>query len=241
MTSRLTRAIAVLVALGSVGLLSACAGAQPGVAARVGDETVSVNEVNRLTRGFCDAARRDFQGQGQVYPMSVIATVILEAMTMNLVVDQLAEDYGVETSQAFRQSQADREQNLAVLSEDQAEAAALVQSSSLYRDDVLTQIGRQQLLDEGVSEPSLDDALARGNDILTSWLSENEPEVDPQYHLVFDEGASAVADTNTSYAVTSAAVDALIADVIAERELEETEGQRFTAYARNLPASQRCG
>ena len=78
MTPRLTRTVSLAVACLSVGLLSACSsgGPQPGVAALVGDETIRVNEVNRLTDGFCEAARRDFQSRGDVYPMNVLSSVV---------------------------------------------------------------------------------------------------------------------------------------------------------------------
>src|ERR1700754_3102289 len=108
-TPRLIRTRSLVVALLSVGLLSACSsgGPQPGVAALVGDATIRVNEVNRLTDGFCEAARRDFQSRGDVYPMNVLASVVLQSLAMNSIIDQLAEDYGVEPSDAFAQQAAD--------------------------------------------------------------------------------------------------------------------------------------
>src|SRR5688500_11221728 len=77
-TPRLTRTLALAAAFVSVGLLSACSsgGPQPGVAALVGEESIRVSEVNRLTDGFCEAARRDFQGRGDVYPMNVLSSVV---------------------------------------------------------------------------------------------------------------------------------------------------------------------
>ena len=243
MTPRLTRTVSLVAAFLSVGLLSACSsgGPQPGVAALVGDETIRVSEVNRLTDGFCEAARRDFQSRGDVYPMNVLASVVLQSLAMNSIIDQLAEDHDVEPSEAFEQQAADREQSFATLDPDQAEAALLVQGSALYRDDILTTIGRQQLEEEGVAEPSVDDALAQGNDILSVWLVENPPRIDPQYHLTMDTPQAGSVDTTTSHAVTTAAVDAMLADQFAIRALEEDESERFTAYVRSLPATQRCG
>ena len=43
------------------------------------------------------------------------------------------------------------------------------------------------------------------------------------------------------HAVTTAAVDAMLADQFAIRALEADETQRFTDYVRSLPATQRCG
>ena len=225
------------------GLLSACSsgGPQPGVAALVGDETIRVNEVNRLTDGFCEAARRDFQGRGDGYPMNMLSSVVLQALAMDSIIDQLAEDYDVEPSEAYQQQAADREQGFATLDPDQAEAALLVQGSALYRTDILTEIGRQELEEEGVAEPTVDDALARGTDILSVWLTANPPRIDPQYHLTMDTPQAGSADTTTSHAVTTAAVDAMLADQFAIRELEAEEGERFTTYVRSLPATQRCG
>lgn len=243
MTPRMTRTIALVSAFLSVGLLSACSsgGPQPGTAALVGDATIRVSEVNRLTDGFCDAARRDFQSQGNVYPMNVLSSVVLQALTMNSIIDQLADDYGVEPSEAYAQQATDRELSFGTLDPDQAEAALLVQGSALYRDDILTSIGRQQLEEEGVAEPGVDDSLAHGNDLLSQWLVANPPVIDPQYHLSMDTPQASSVDTSTSRAVTTTAVDALLADQIAIRALEDDESERFTTYIRSLPASQRCG
>ena len=89
--------------------------------------------------------------------------------------------------------------------------------------------------------PSVDVALARGTDTLARWLVANPPRIDPQYHLTMDAPQAASVDTSTSLAVTTDAVDAMLADQFAIRALEDDESQRFTAYVRSLPATQRCG
>ncbi len=78
MTPRLTRTVAARRRLPSVGLLSACSsgGPQPGVAALVGDETIRVSEVNRLTDGFCEAARARLPGPRRRLPMNVVSSVV---------------------------------------------------------------------------------------------------------------------------------------------------------------------
>ena len=241
MTPRVTRTLALVATFASAGLLSACGGAHPGVAAEIGDETIAVSEVNRLAQGFCDAAERDFQSQGNAYPMGVLAEVVLRSLASNAAIDQLAAERSVEPTTSFLEQQADREQSFSSLPEDQADAAVLVQGSSLYRDDILTQIGRTELEGEGIESPGVDDSLARGNVVLDQWLAVNEPVVDPQYRLSLDARPSAPENTSTSYAVSTSAVDAQLADAISYRDFVDDEGERFSTYVRTLPESQRCG
>ena len=244
MTPRLTRTVSLAVACLSVGLLSACSsgGPQPGVAALVGDETIRVNEVNRLTDGFCEAARRDFQSRGDVYPMNVLSSVVLQALAMDSIIDQLAEDYDVEPSEAFQQQTADREQSFATLDPDQAEAAtpgAGQRALPLRHPDRDRPEGaggggrrraeRRRRPRPGHRRPV---GVAHVEPARGSTRSTTSRWTPPQAGSV---------DTTTSHAVTTAAVDAMLADQFAIRELEGDESERFSAYVRSLPATQRCG
>src|SRR3712207_4141811 len=53
----------------ALALLSGCAGATPGVAVRVGDESITVNEVDELTANYCEAVEDQLTGGGQVVPL----------------------------------------------------------------------------------------------------------------------------------------------------------------------------
>ena len=53
--------------------LSGCGTAGPGVAAKVGDQTVTSADVNRLSEGYCRAFEPQISAQGQAVPMRLIA------------------------------------------------------------------------------------------------------------------------------------------------------------------------
>jgi hypothetical protein len=231
----------VLAAIAVAGLLAGCAGAQPGVAARVGDETIRVSEVNRLTDGFCQAIERQLESEGTVLPMNVVSGSVVQVLAMNAAARQLAEEYGVEPSSNYVSNLANIEQSSEGMPEDAAEANVTLRSGAAYATDILTTIGRQELEAEGVEEPNTDEALAKGQDILSVWLAENEPEIDPQYHLAIADFQPEALDTSTSYAFSGGSKAAALSDLFAFTELDEKQTEEFTTYARDLPESQRCG
>jgi hypothetical protein len=233
-----TRALA---AIAVAGLLTGCAGAQPGVAARVGDETIRVSEVNRLTDGFCQAIERQLESQGTVLPMNVVSGSVVQVLAMNAAARQLAEEHGVEPSSSYVSNLANIEQSSEAMPEDAEEANVTLRSGAAYATDILTTIGRRELAAEGVEEPNSDQALVKGQDILSVWLAENEPEIDPQYHLAIADFQPEALDTSTSYAVSGGSKAAALSDLFAFTELDEAQTEEFTAYARDLPESQRCG
>jgi hypothetical protein len=231
----------VLAAIALAGLLTGCAGAQPGVAARVGDESIRVSEVNRLTDGFCQAIERQLESQGTVLPMNVVSGSVVQVLSMNAAARQLAEEHGVEPSSDYVSNLANIEQSSEGMPEDAREANVTLRSGAAYATDILTTIGRQELEAEGVEEPNSDEALAKGQDVLSVWLAENEPEIDPQYHLAIADFQPEALDTSTSYAVSGGSKAAALSDLFAFTELDEAQTEEFTAYARDLPESQRCG
>lgn len=220
--------LVAVVALCTAGLLSGCAGAQPGVAAQVGDETISVSDVNRITDGYCMAYERQLVGEGDVLTKEFLSSNILFRLALSSAVRQLADDYGIEPTAAYTESLATLEQTVASLKPQAAEARLAVDSSGTYVNDILSTLGRQQLEAEGVAEPTTDDSLAKGQDMLKVWLSENQPDVDPQYGLKIDDLQPSFVDDSTSFAVSDAAVAG------AARTPD-------AAYAGSLPESQRCG
>jgi len=233
-------------ALGTAGLLTGCAGVQPGVAARVGDETIRVSDLNRITDGYCQAFERQLEGAGDVLTMEFLASNVLHLLVLAEAARQLAADYGVEPTAAYTDRVATQEQTAAVLAPEAAEASVVVDSSGAYIGDVMTSIGRLALVEDGVAEPSTDEALARGQDVLSVWLAENEPEVDPQYGLEVVDLQPTSVDTSTSFVVspeTDVAGRSYLFGLDQQQLTPEEQEQlaELVDYARGLPDSQRCG
>lgn len=238
---RPTKLVAAM-ALCTAVLLSGCAGLQPGVAARVGDETIDVSDVNRITDGYCLAYERQLESEGNVLPRDFLAGNILFRLALSAAARQLAADYGVEPTAAYTDSLATLKQTVAVLTPAAAEARLAVDSSGTYVDDILGTIGRQQLEEDGVADPTAEDSLARGRDVLRVWLTENEPDIDPQYGLEVNDLQPDFIETGTSLAASDSARLAARAHLLfGSPDLTEDEQRELADYARSLPSSQRCG
>jgi hypothetical protein len=226
-TRTTTLAAVALATLAGSGLLSGCGGAQPGVAAQVGDDTISVNRVNELTAGYCSAYERQLEGDAQALPLGVLSAGILQRLALSSAAEQLADEYDVEPTAQYKASLATLTKSTEVLDDDEAEARIEVESSPPYVADILTTIGTQDLVDDGVSEPTSDDALARGQELLSQWLADQEPDIDPSYGFVLDSAQPEPVDSSTSFAVS---------DTAKAGSADESDPD----YARGLPASQRC-
>src|SRR6478672_11653656 len=66
------RVFAAAVAAVAALSLSGCGASQPGAAAKVGDQTVTASDVNRLTDGYCAAFEPQFTADGTVLPLQVV-------------------------------------------------------------------------------------------------------------------------------------------------------------------------
>jgi hypothetical protein len=100
--SRLGR-LAVLGA--AVALLSGCGAARPGIAAEVGEKTITVNEVDELAGSVC-AVQEDVPDQGGNAPQVVSGerarNSSMQALILRSIADQMADDYGVESGADFQ-------------------------------------------------------------------------------------------------------------------------------------------
>lgn len=237
MTTRRTRnRTRALVAVALSGLLlGGCGSARPGVAAQVGDTRISVSDVNRLAEAYCSFYERRLESQSTAVPMDVAKASVVDALAMQAVGQQLADDYAVQPGTSYTDARANLEQTAAAAGadEDVTEAVVTVDSTIDYVSAVLVEIGRELLAEEGVEDAADEAALERGTEVLGTWLADNEPEIDPRYGMALVTLQPERVDTSTSFAVSEAATGA---------STENLQDQAaMTAYARTLPESQRCG
>lgn len=220
--------------LGGSLLLSGCAGAQPGVAVRVGDETISVSKVNQLTEDYCEAYRPQLKAGDQQFPLAGINVTIVQLLAVREMTEQLADDFGVEPSDDYRSALAELTKATEGVAESEAQARIEVESATEYARDILTSVGRQQLAEAGAASPTEEEVLASGQDALQTWAANNDVEVDPQYGFRLDGASAETIDTSTSFAVSDLAKNgASVAD-------PEADPEQAADYAASLPASQRC-
>lgn len=228
---RLHRLLPILAA--SVLLVSGCGVAEtqfhPGVAAQVGDQTVSVDDVDALTSSYCAAVEDQITAGGQSFPLAGFKSGIAAQLALVSAVDQLNEAYDVTPSSDYNTQVNQLKQQGAALEGKDLDAYLEVQSAQAYISDLLTQIGSIELEDEGEKDPTLDFQQARGQDALESWVAREGLTFDPRYSLEIVEGQPQPVDTDLTFAVGDIA------------KAGRAGGEPDPNYVASLPLSATCG
>ncbi len=212
----------------AVALLTGCAGATPGVAVQVGEESISVDEVDQLTADYCEAIEEQLTGGGQVVPLRFFRGGIAGVLANRSIGEQLAAEHDVEAGRTYDQQVAELEQSAASLDEDVRDAVVLVETEQVYTQTIQAAVGRHLLDEEGAGDVPYSDTVARGQEAYQDWIAENGVTFDPELGVDIVDGDVQPVDTSLSYPVGDDAV----------------AGSRPSpdpAYAQTLPASQRCG
>ncbi len=237
MSTRLHRQVlSGVVAAVAAFTLSGCGGSSPGVAARVGDQTVSTARVDDLTVAYCEGISPQLEGSGLMFPMSFVRGYVVRNLTVRAAAEQLAEDYSVDLpasyDEALRSQRSDKETSVR---EDRIDKSLEVDSAGPFVTAVEVEVGGILLDEAGAT--GADDAAkqARGEEALQEWMSEHPAEVNPRYGITVTDAAldrPRFVDTTTSYPLSANAVDAA--------KINSDEGPD-PAHTSALPRSQRCG
>jgi len=200
-----------------VVLVTGCgvAGTQfhPGVAAEVGDQTITTRHVDEVTDDYCKAVEKVNKGQdsgAQAQPMRYLTHAFATDLIVQAAVEQLAADYDVQPSASYKDQLAQLEPQLTTLSEGQKEAVREIFGARAYAQDVLTQIGEISLDKQGTSDASADDQAAEGQKLLDAWVGDHDVEINPKYGI--ELGDTDQVDTDLSVPVGTAAKDGLKAE-----------------------------
>jgi hypothetical protein len=198
-------------------LLAGCgvAGTQfhPGVAAEVGDQTITTRHVDQVADDYCKAVETVSKGQEQstdaATPMRYLTHEFATDLIVRAAAEQLADDYDVQPTSTYNGGLAQLEDQLTKLSEAQKDAVREVVGARSYAQDVLTQIGEISLTKQGTTDATTDDQYAEGQKLLTAWVADHDVEINPKYAIDF--GTPEQVDTDLSYALGSTAKDGALA------------------------------
>jgi len=205
-------------------LLTGCGGISPGVAVQVGDEEITTREVDRVTANYCTAV-----GELETeVPMGFVRQYVVQLLTLRAQVSQIADEYGVEPGSGYYNDVAQRQGTAATKPEEVRDDFVELASSSAYAQDVLDQVGRIVLEDQGVPDPTTEQTTQAGIEVFNAWPETHDLEIDPRYGLRSVDGVLSPVDTNTSVAVGDFARSGLA-----------TEPD--PSFASSLPLTQRCG
>lgn len=217
------RSLAVVAAAGLV--LSGCGGAQPGVAARVGDDVIALSEVDQDAALVCRALEPTLESP---VPMSAARAAILGALVKRTIGDQIAEEYGVEPSQSYRATVSEQQASLEAVPEETRAATLKYVTAEPYALSMFEAAATAELRADGVAAPTVDEIGARAQDIFSQWPNDHEVVLDPRFGLEVVDGQIVAADTTVSFGLSPAAVAG-------------TATEPDPLYVQSLPDSQRCG
>jgi peptidyl-prolyl cis-trans isomerase SurA len=200
-----------------VVLLAGCgvAGAQfhPGVAAQVGDTTVTTRHVDQLSHDSCRGLEElNKAGSSQPNaptPLGTITHQVTNALIGKVVAQQLADDYDVSPSADYKSNLNQTRQQLAKLSETDRDAIMEVIEAQAYTQDVLVQVGEIELKKQGKDDTATQDQYNEGQKLAAKWVADHDVEINPKYGI--DYGTDGPVDTALSYDVRGAKTDGFVA------------------------------
>ena len=254
------RAARASILLVLVSVLSGCGlagnGFQPGVAVLVEDRTVTQRHVSELTSNYCRGIGDVLESQGQKLSLRYLSSqVVVPQLTIRLLVEELAEDLGVEPTEQYRTELSALRARVEELDDEAAEAVIEVESARSYYLDVLTTIGEMQSGNEGGeggegTEDPAGDSLTAGRQALSAWMVQGPEGIDqeggeaplmsinPRYGLRFaetedegnEEGPIVRTDTDVSFASSELAKGGLAPGAAED-----------PAYLADLPERMVCG
>ena len=205
-------------------LLTGCGAATPGVAVKVGDEEITTRHVDQVTANYCTAVGE----LESAVPMGFVRQYVVQLLTLRSQASQIAEDYGVEPGATYRTDVAQRQDTAASKPEEVQDDYVELASTSAYAQDILDQVGRIVLEEQGVTEPTAEQTTQAGIDVFNQWPNTHDLEIDPRYGLRNVDGVLSPVDTSTSVAVGETAKAGM-----------STEPD--PAFAETLPVNHRCG
>jgi peptidyl-prolyl cis-trans isomerase SurA len=215
-------------------LLTGCGAApafEPGVAARVGSDRISVTQVDQVAARYCQAAETRLS-KGQVIAQHFLRGQTAAALALRAAASQFAAEQGVSPDPSYDHAVQSAEQSLSSLGTDQREALIDVQGAGAYVAAVELAAGRKLVAKQGstaTSGAAADKAAqAAGESAFKKWLADHDVHLDPQFGVSISDGTTKPADTSLSYPVSSAARSG------AANSADPT-------YASTLPETQRCG
>jgi hypothetical protein len=228
-----TRLKSTLRSVGALALsglvLTGCgSSARPGVAVEVGNESISTSTVDSTSAHLCTALGDQFKSNGTVVPMGFIRQGVVQLLTLSSTAEQIADEYGVEPGQAYQREVAQREATAQSFPEEVRADYVEVMSANALASDILNQVGRIELEDQGVADPTVEQITQAGTDVFSSWPDQNGVEIDPRYGVEMKDGTLTPVDTNLSVAVGEDAKAGMATEPDA-------------TYANTLPETHRCG
>ncbi len=184
---RPVRTLAVAAAAVATIALSGC-DLRPGVAAEVGDRTISKDRVESVAEALCSANLSPGPGgQTPQLPSSGARAGALQVLLDAELARQFGESEGVEADPgAVSAALAQNEPGIAALPEDRQDAFRDTLRDFTEGQLMLIEIGTRSLAASGATEVTEDDAFAEGRRLQAEYVETLDVEVDPRFGAFAD-------------------------------------------------------
>ena len=149
MTTPRLRRLAGLAVVSTLAL-SGCGLANPGVAARVGDDTITVRDVNEESDLICQAVEKDLQDP---LPMSLARYQILTGQISRAIATQIAEEYDVSPGSDYTSAVAAAEVQVAAYPEETRDTLLTVTTTQTYVESILAEASQEAARGGGPDRP----------------------------------------------------------------------------------------
>ena len=237
----MSRRVLSALALGAVLVGSGCGVSgtdfRPGVAAQVGDERVYTEVVDDAAEKACDYFTEN--SQGEAFPKSQLRGELLQLVVQQAAIEQVLAENDVDAPNVPDSAvQNFLDQQFAGATDRQADGLTVGAEAVIAVQSGLNALGTELLSAEGVQvDPNQPDAaVQRGFEELSTWMLDNDVEINPVYGVVLnDEGQLSAEADDTSVVVSDEARYGGVPDPTAEPD------EKQQAYVDGLPASQTCG
>lgn len=212
-------AVAMLAALSGCGISDLSI--SPGIAAKVGDDVVTVDEVDALASPTCEVLAKSPNGLGTGLSGETLRNGVLIQLVLKDVFDQIAAENGVDSTKAYNEATSSQREALGALPADLVDQALPVLAVQTYVTNV-----RDDVLAKKNPDAAPDSSGAATQQLLVDWQKSHQLEVNPMFTQIdFAAQTSDKVRQEFSVAVSDAAKGGLTdsADQLG-----------------SLPASQKC-
>lgn len=203
-------------------------GVRPGAAAELDGQRLELSRVDQAVQDYCSLLAVNEQAVASA--TSSVRAQFMQGWTQAVAVDHLAEEEGIDLPpESIDRAQVEQVWgDLGAIDDENYDTFEWLTWISLRLNAPLEALGSKQLRAETGQSVGGDQAVSRGIQLVTDWLEDNPPDINPVFGVYDDETAVFNAD-GLSVPVSDEAA-ALV-------DTSKVTAEQVSA----LPANQRCG
>lgn len=225
----------------ATGVLSGCGVAgtefRPGVAADVGDVSISMNDIDEAVDGACIYFTDNRQEGASPFPRWEVRQQLAQLSIQRAVVEQLVDETGAELGGVYETSLAQLDASYGDLPAEQSDGLILGYEAATYVDLGLAAVGQALLADEGQSNVEQQVAGERGLVAFGEWVADHDVEINPIFSLALVEGELVPVTDDVSVPQSVFAAQSKTSSTSTDPDKQAARA----AYVKSLPSEHLCG